>query len=312
MPAPTRLPEALRHRPFRVEELDAYGISRRIVDGRRYRRLFQGVYAVAELPLDHDLWVQAARLLAPEDSMASYHTAARLRDLPVPEDGLVHLSSASAVRGSRVRGLTVHLGGPRSPVNIRGQPVTSARRMFRDLGGHLDLVDLVILGDAILRWGYADFEELAMAGGAATGRGARVLRRAVCLCRPRVDSPMETRTRLLLVFAGLPCPEPGYEIIGDGGGWLATVDLAYPKAKIAIEYDGDLHRTSKRKWRSDVATRELVRREGWEIIILTADDIYRAPAYTLTRIHDSLLGRGEPGVPATLDARWEARIPPPW
>lgn len=310
MPAPTPLPEALRHRPFRLDELPAHGISRRIVDGHRYRRLFRGVYAAADLPQTHDLRVRAAGLLAPTGAVASHHTAARLRDLPVPEDELVHLSSPGAGRGSRVRGLVVHRIGQGSPVRIRGLPVTSALQTFQDLGSQLGLVDLVILADAMVRWGYADLTDLTATARTTTGRGTRNLCRAASLCRPRVDSPMETRSRLLVVVAGLPCPVTGYEIIGPDGGWLATVDLAYPKAKIAIEYDGDLHRTSRRKWRSDVATRELVRRAGWEIIILTADDIDRRPAYTLARIHDSLLDRGQPGVPATLDPRWEAWFPP--
>jgi hypothetical protein len=67
--------------------------------------------------------------------------------------------------------------------------------------------------------------------------------RGLPLVRAKVDSPMETRSRLLLVFAGLPEPQPGQEILDEHGQCVATVDLGYRAAKIAIEYDGDLHRT---------------------------------------------------------------------
>ena len=47
------------------------------------------------------------------------------------------------------------------------------------------------------------------------GRGCRLARRAASLAREGVDSPQETRLRLLLVLAGLP--EPRVNVIIRGG-----------------------------------------------------------------------------------------------
>jgi hypothetical protein len=140
-------------------------------------------------------------------------------------------------------------------------------------------------------------------------RGIVQARRSVVLVRPRVDSPMETRVRLLLVLAGLPCPESGVEILDEYGQLIATADLQYPAERLAIEYDGELHHRQRRKWRLDISTRELLRDQGWEVVILTAEDIFRTPEHTLWRIYDRLAARGHPLLPAALDPQWEAHFP---
>ena len=64
---------------------------------------------------------------------------------------------------------------------------------------------------------------------------------------------METRLWLLFLPAGLPEPEPGFTVRDAVGGWIGEVDLAYAPYRIAIEYHGDVHRTTRRRWQSDVA-----------------------------------------------------------
>ncbi|MGH3486335.1 MAG: DUF559 domain-containing protein [Actinopolymorphaceae bacterium] len=162
-------------------------------------------------------------------------------------------------------------------------------------------MDGVILGDAVVRRG-ASIGQLRDAANDATGRGASAVRKAAELVRSRVDSPMATRLRLLIVLAGLPCPEPGVEVL-DEHRWVATVDPAYVEQRIAIEYDGDLHRVSKRRWRHDVAAREMLRDLGWDVLLVTADDIYVRPQRTLDRVHTALRSRNHPDLPTALDPR---------
>lgn len=49
-----------------------------------------------------------------------------------------------------------------------------------------------------------------------------------------------------------------------------TLDLAWPEFRVAIEYDGDHHRTDKNQWRRDNDKRELLRHHHWIVIIATA------------------------------------------
>ena len=71
---------------------------------------------------------------------------------------------------------------------------------FVELAETLSLVDLVILGDAMVRRGFCTIEDL-VAGVAASGprRGVRMARRAAALVRPHVDSPMETGPERILM-----------------------------------------------------------------------------------------------------------------
>jgi very-short-patch-repair endonuclease len=148
----------------------------------------------------------------------------------------------------------------------------------------------VVLGDAILGRGQSSLDALArIAAGARHRRGVRLLRLALPLLEPRTDSPMETRLRLLLVRAGLPRPEANRDVVVDGE-WIARPDLSYPGVRIAIEYDGDHHR-SRRQWRSDRARRQLLEDAGWVVLEFTADDVLRRPEATVERVRRALCAR---------------------
>jgi len=72
--------------------------------------------------------------------------------------------------------------------------------------------------------------------------GARRFREAAALARPDVESPMESRTRLCIVGAGLPEPAIQYTVVDGSGRFVARLDLAYERLRIGIEYEGDASR----------------------------------------------------------------------
>ena len=71
----------------------------------------------------------------------------------------------------------------------------------------MTLVDLVVAADGMIKAEHTTPERLVEAATEWHGRGCRVARRAAGLAREGVDSPTETRLRLLLVLAG--CPSRG-------------------------------------------------------------------------------------------------------
>jgi hypothetical protein len=99
-------------------------------------------------------------------------------------------------------------------------------------------------------------------------RGSRVLRRAIDRACVNVGSPQETRVRLMLVRAGLPTPVVAHAIRTAAG--VVHPDLAYPDLRIAIEYDGDHHRTDRHQWSHDIERERWVRQQGWDYIRVTA------------------------------------------
>ena len=194
-----------------------------------------------------------------------------------------------------------------------GRRISAPIDNFVELAETLSLVDLVILGDAMVRRGFCTIEDL-VAGVASIGprRGVRMARRAAALVRPRVDSPMETRLRLLLLLAGLPEPEAGYTVRDGLGGWIGEVDLAYAASKIAIEYHGDVHRTKRGRWQSDIAKVELLRELGWTVIVITAEDLEGRPERILLRVQKALAGAGHLKVVTTFNPAWRQHLLPRW
>ena len=61
------------------------------------------------------------------------------------------------------------------------------------------------------------------------------------------------------------------------------IDLAYPEAKIAIEYLGDHHRTDRETYRDDIRRREMLVQLGWDVIFVTAADSFDDVALRVRR-----------------------------
>ncbi|UNK71405.1 DUF559 domain-containing protein [Microbacterium sp. H1-D42] len=120
------------------------------------------------------------------------------------------------------------------------------------------------------RFSRSDIEARVEAWGYFQGRGGILA--ALALARDGVESPKETETRLLLVHRGMPEPVVQHDVF-DGRRCVARVDLAYPELKIAIEYEGDGHRTSKEQWRRDIQRQRELEARGWIVIRLTQDDL---------------------------------------
>lgn len=97
-------------------------------------------------------------------------------------------------------------------------------------------------------------------------------RRALGMAREGAESPKESETRVLIMDHGLPEPVMQW-IVRDGGDFVARVDLAYPELKIAIEYEGDGHRTEKEQWRADIRRQRRLEDLGWIVIRLTESDL---------------------------------------
>lgn len=312
------VPPELLAAPFRTRYAASLGVSKATLRGPVFRAPFAGVRVAASLEDTLRLRSAAALLALPAGSVLSCHTAAELRRLPVRKESAIHADIPVGRGRTRIDGIAAHCRTV-SSVRVQGLPVCTSVENFLELAEHLSLVDLVIVGDALVRHGWVQLDDLRAAVAGALGRrGIRRARRGASLVRTRVDSPMETRIRLLLVLAGMPCPVPGFRVMQDGQ-LIGFVDLAYPEYMVVLEYDGDLHRVLKRKWRMDVATREALRDLGWTVIVLTADDYAVRPAHTVGRVARELVRRGHSDVPpvwgsGTVDARtfgpeWQAAFP---
>ena len=303
MPAPRLvLPGSLAGRPFTVEEGRRAGLTPgQLRASPVLRRPYPGVRVPSSLPDSLRTRCLAAQLLLPARSAFDGATGAALLELPLPRalDPLrplvVRVPPGTEVR---VRGVRSTVGPlpVRAPRSVTGSlRVVPAAQVWAGLASdrHMALDDLVVLGDAVARrrGGLASLR--AVTSASAGRRGVKVMRAALDLVRERVDSPQETRTRLLLLRAGIPEAECGLDVFGDDGTtWLARADLCWPQVKVALEYDGETHRTDRRQWRSDLSRRELLDDHGWALIVVTGDDLdYRRTAL-VRRVERRLVDRG--------------------
>jgi hypothetical protein len=290
-------------RPFLRSE------ARHLSDGRLrrdYRPLFHGVYVRRRSPVGDIELAEAALKVAEPGSYVSHHTAARLLGAVVPDDPDVHVTS----RRHRVRG--EGLAGHRAKVvqqvvPWRGIRMTSPVQTFLDLAHCLALVDLVVLGDSLVRRKRTSPEQLVSATRDHRGPFSRLARRAAALVRAGVDSPMETRLRLLIVLAGLPEPEVDHRVHDEAGTLLRRYDLAYLPFPLIIEYDGRQHAESDEQWLGDIGRDETLDDERIRRLVIVSRDLYSTPAATLARITKAMRAAGM-AVPRMRDD-WRRHFP---
>ena len=91
--------------------------------------------------------------------------------------------------------------------------------------------------------------------------------------------------------AGLPEPVVNFEIFNASGVFVARVDLAWPRFKVCIEYEGDGHRSDARQFRVDITRRERVEDENWRMVRITDDDLKNGGRELLRRVQASLVQR---------------------
>lgn len=295
--------------PFTHADAVAAGISPSRLRTRAYRRLFHGVYVDSSAVTTAHLRARAALKLFPDGAWASHATAARIHDVPLPAIADEHVSVGEARHRRHHRGVRTHVCGSAEVMVVAGVRVSSACQMFVELAGLVGLVDLVVVGDHLVRRGTVTVEQLVAFCAGSRHRSARRARAAASYVRERVDSPMETRLRMLLVLAGLPEPRVNLEVRTGDGTLLRRYDLTYPEARAIVEYDGRQHIEREENWESDLDRREAIDDDEWRILVVTAKGIYRHPGRTVDRVHRLLRRRGMPGVPRRPDDQWRLHFP---
>ena len=275
--------------PFRGTAAIAAGLTTwGRLRGPAFVRLFPDVYVRAD-PRASDLVLRsraAALLVEGRGVLGGYSAAALLGADVAPRDAPAEVLVQREQRTHP--GLLVRRGDVLPPERrtAYGCTVTSPLRTAYDLARRLPLIEAVVAVDAL---GDRAFDPADLLRRRERGaRGGRRLDQVVALADPRAESPMETRTRLMLVLAGLPAPVVQHEVFDARGRLVARFDLAYPEAMLAIEYDGAGHAGLGYDDRlRDIRTGAL----GWHTIRLTAADLGRRRPETLASIRAQLTSR---------------------
>lgn len=289
--------------PFLTSEAINWGVSRRRLAGPEFRRVFDGVAVAAVIPDTVVIRARAALLRAPEGAVVSHWTAARIWGGVVPDNEWTHIAFMRDVR-FRVRGVKHHRFRHRLDIRRRhGLPVTSPAQTFCHLAKHLGLVDLVALGDRLVKKGRFSTEELVAYARGWEGQCQVEAFTAANLVRSGVDSVPETALRLLMVLAGLPEPAVDIRLFTDEGDLRFRIELGYEGARLAVEYDGRWHEAPAQRVHDEERRGILIDELGWTFVVVTADELYQCPESLLERLCEVMRSLGIP-VPAVLLDDW--------
>ena len=239
---------------FTTADARRFGLTQEQCEQRarsgRWRRLNKGVYCLT------DTWDRAApearhllRAVAvvkscPSDDRCalSHVSAAVAHQLPVP------LASLSTVTLTRPPGARRLVGPGRrifraavpddDLVGVDGVPVTSAARTVADCLRHLARRDAVAVADAALRRGLTEAAVREVLERQARWPYAGVAALALSLVDPRHESPLESRSAVVMAEHDIPAPIPQWEVLDASGGVVARVDFGWPDLGVVGEADG--------------------------------------------------------------------------
>ncbi|WP_141013232.1 type IV toxin-antitoxin system AbiEi family antitoxin domain-containing protein [Nocardioides sambongensis] len=274
---------ALPRRPFTLPEAEALGVSRRQVAKVAERGLLiryaRGVYAVPGLPDTIELRTAVVELATSQHHVITDRTAAWLHgvdayamdehDLLPPIETCV-LRGRNPTRREQADGRTRDLAAE-DLMRLGGLRVTTPLRTALDLGCHLRQRDA-----------FAAMCALAGKGGFEAGDLLRELprfrrRRGVVQCRqlapwtePRTESAREAWVLFELRSAGLPAPVAQLWVEVEGVARY-RLDLAYPHARVCVEYDGEHHLDPAQR-RRDLERRTHLAALGWTVIVVRRGD----------------------------------------
>lgn len=147
---------------------------------------------------------------------------------------------------------------------VNGIFVTTPARTALDLGRRLQRSTAVAHLDALARATKVEAPEILDLTHRYKGtKGVRRCREAVDLMDAGAQSPQETKLRLILVDKGFPRPQTQIPVADQGGYVFAYLDMGWPHLKIAVEYDGEHHRTDDEQYRWDAKRLRRIIAMGW-------------------------------------------------
>lgn len=185
---------------------------------------------------------------------------------------------------------------------VLGLPVTSLERTIVDCAMDLPVRESVIVVDSGLRrlcepdrWtGSCRYDPqvvrsalLARLEAVPARRGVRRARAAISLGSPWAESPGESVLRWALAADGLPAPVLQHEVRVDDGMRRYFIDLAWPAAAVAVEFDGYSKYTGSDDLRSEKYREMRLAQAGWTVLRFDWHDL-RSPEHVAGRVRQAL------------------------
>jgi hypothetical protein len=252
----------------------------------QYRRLFPNVYVERDLEVTAELRAKAGWLWTGRRGVVAGFAAAALHGSKWVDDAqVVELIHDNRRSPPGIQTHKDHIDEDEIEV-VAGMPVTTPVRTALDFGCWYPTMTAVAGIDALAHatdLKAVDVELLARRY--AGRRGIARARQAVGLFDAGAQSPKESWLRVVLIQAGLPRPQTQIPVLNESGSAIAYLDMGWEDVKVAVEYDGEQHRSDRRQYAWDVRRLEMLERLGWIVIGVVAGD---RPAEILSRVRAAL------------------------
>lgn len=250
-----------------------------------HRALYRDVYLANDVGLSPLLRAQAAWLFAGPDAVLSGVSAAAVHGtkwLDVNAPAEVVRSNRRAPDGLRVHSYVL---APGDICDIHGMRVTTVARTAFDLGRLLPCADSVPILDALMNKTKLDQDEVWRRAEANRGiRGINRLRIALACADGGADSPLETRTRLVLQRTGVPGLQTQIPFYQWGLIWIRAA-MGWRQWKVAVECDEERDHADYRTW-VHLHTAEL-ESYGWTVVWVT-ESMLSEPNNIIARVRRKL------------------------
>lgn len=274
-----RLPD----QPFTTARAARLGFDRkaltRAVRERRLTRLFTGVYLRADVEITVSVRARAARLVTTPHSVLCDRTAAWLLGVDVLRYAELDVApplESYVLRGHDPTDRRELRGGTRDLLPedwqvIEGVRVTTPIRTAVDLACKLPRREAMAALDAFARvHGIDPLDMQRLLVRYFRRRGVVQARQLIPLADARAESAGESWTRLEIEDRGLPRPQLQWWVHVDGVPTY-RLDLAYPHARVAVEYDGEQFHSGPEARERDRVRRQWLRDHGWTVIVVTKE-----------------------------------------
>ncbi len=297
-------------RPFLATMAGRTGLSRHelqcLIDSGVVRRVIRGVLLDGTIDESREIRCAALSLVVPPHVVICRSTAAWLWGVEAYEPekrGSLALECIvphhlARQRRPGVRTYEAHIN-PRDVTYLNGIRVTTPERTAVDLLRWLRRPFALGAVDAMAHADLVETVKLRRRVAALTRYpGARQARALSPLVDRRVESAGESWSRLRLVDAGLPCPEPQIEVLDRHGQVVYRLDNGYRRSRIGVEYDG-LQFHSDHDAAADEFRRARLRREfGWHVVTCDRAAVLGPDPWLEERIGELL------GLTPRLDRLW--------
>jgi very-short-patch-repair endonuclease len=276
-----------QHGVFTLAQALASGYSRatirRRTDARAWEEIAPRVYRVA-LAADADWRARTLAMALSARGVACRRSALALYGLgtapPAPEVLVARVARTAA----RLPQRSTDSLPPCDVTQVDRIPATTPARTLIDMGGRLplalfeDLLDTAIV-QRLVR--IERLEERARELWAPRRNGCAVVLTLLESRHPdlrRARNVWEARTVRLARAAGLPDPCVNHRV--NVGGKRRYLDLAWPDAKVAVEFDGFVPHSTRRVFDDDRARQNDLVADGWTVFRITKSMLDADPAAT--------------------------------